>query len=360
MARPDLQSLLRIVLPLSAPSLLTGAGIVFLLSILDYSVPSLLEVHVYAMEIFAEFSASNSPERAFVMAMPLLLLAVCAIAAILKPLRALTLRAVLHRPTWSNPPRWPHCVTVLQWAVGLLLVAQALSPFIVTISLGGAARHLASTVAQAWGEAVYSLWTSGLGALLSLPLALLAARSLLHAGPLSGLRWLLVIAPLAIPASLVGIGLIILSNRPGLNTSAVTAMMPALVGTTRFTPLATLVLLAQLRRTDALLFDAAKVFQSGWFRRQFQVSMPLLAPGFLVGAGVIFALSMGELGATLMVIPPGHATLTLRIYNYLHYGASDTVAGLCLALAAGVLIAGAVAAGAAALWSRLLSAPEAR
>lgn len=357
-ARSDFQSLFRIVLPLSAPSLLTGGGIVFLLSLLDYSVPSLLQVHVYAMEVFAEFSASNSPERAFLLAVPLLLLAVSVIAAVLEPLRALTLRAVLHRPVWANPPRWPGWVAVLQGAVGMLLVVQALSPLIVVISLSGALRELASTMAQARGEVGYSLWTSGLAALLSLPLALLAARSLLHLGRFSKVRWLLVIAPLAIPASLVGIGLIILSNRPSLHTSTVTHMMPALAGMARFTPLAALILLAQMRRTDALLFDAALVFQRAWWRRQFQVAVPLLAPGFLAGAGLVFALSMGELGATLMVVPPGQATLTMRIYNYLHYGASDTVAGLCLILAAGVLVAGAVAAVAAALWSRLFAAPE--
>jgi iron(III) transport system permease protein len=67
---------------------------------------------------------------------------------------------------------------------------------------------------------------------------------------------------------------------------------------------------------------------------------------------------MGELGATLMVIPPGKATLTMRIYNYLHYGASDTVAGLCLVLALGVLLAGVLAGLVILMWSRLFAAPE--
>jgi iron(III) transport system permease protein len=55
---------------------------------------------------------------------------------------------------------------------------------------------------------------------------------------------------------------------------------------------------------------------------------------------VVFVLAAGELGATLIVAPPGHATLTIKIYNYLHYGASEAVATLCLAMAAVALLAG--------------------
>jgi iron(III) transport system permease protein len=56
----------------------------------------------------------------------------------------------------------------------------------------------------------------------------------------------------------------------------------------------------------------------------------------------VFAVSTGELGATLIVAPPGYSTLTMRIYSYLHYGASESVAGLCfimilMALALGFL-----------------------
>ncbi len=359
-ARSDVQNLLRIALPLSAPSLLTGAGIVFLLSLLDYSVPSLFQVHVYAMEVFAEFSATNGPERTFLLAMPLLLLAVGVLAAVLGPLRTLTLRAVLHRDVWTNPPQWPTWIVWLQWMAGILVVVQALAPFVVLISQSGVLREVAATMAEARSEVTYSLWTSGLAALLSLPLALVAARALLRADRFSHVRWMLVVSPLAVPAPLVGIGLIIVSNRPSLEASGVAQIMPAVASMARFTALAALILLAQMRRTDMLLLDAALVFQPAWWRRQFRVRLPLLAGGLLAGAGLVFALSMGELGATLMVVPPGQATLTMRIYNYLHYGASDMVAALCLILATGVLLAGTGAAGAAALWSRLFAGPEVR
>jgi len=63
-----------------------------------------------------------------------------------------------------------------------------------------------------------------------------------------------------------------------------------------------------------------------------EIELPLLLPGIGAGAAVVFLLGLGELGATLLVVPPGSGTLALRIYNYLHYGASDSVAALALCL----------------------------
>ena len=70
----------------------------------------------------------------------------------------------------------------------------------------------------------------------------------------------------------------------------------------------------------------------------------MLMPGILAAAGIAFALTTGELGATLLVAPPGKATLTMRIYNFLHYGASDAVAGLCLMMTAITLATGVIVA----------------
>ena len=360
LSRPDFQSLIRIALPLSAPAALTGGGIIFLFSILDYGVPSLFQMNVYALEIFAEYSATNSPERAFLMAVPLLLFAVGVIIALLEPLRRLTSRQVLHRPVWSTPPHWPVWAASLGWAFGLLLIVQALLPVGTLVFMGGTPKQFIPNIIQAQAETGYSLKLAALAGLLSLPIALGVARTLLRSGSGSKILWFLVLVPVAMPASLVGVSMIFLFSHPTLQRDPLLALMPVLVNMARFMPLAVLILLAQLRRTNSLLFDAAQVFQPSAWRRSFQVGAPLLAPGLLAAAGIVFALSLGELGATLMVIPPGRSTLTMRIYNYLHYGASDAVMGMSLVLVVSVLLAGGVIAAVASLWSRIFSQPKAR
>jgi iron(III) transport system permease protein len=74
----------------------------------------------------------------------------------------------------------------------------------------------------------------------------------------------------------------------------------------------------------------------------------MLSKGLTASGCLVFILSAGELGATLIVTPPGRGTITMKIYNYLHYGASDTVASLCL-----IMLVVSVLAGLAAFYALL-------
>lgn len=75
-----------------------------------------------------------------------------------------------------------------------------------------------------------------------------------------------------------------------------------------------------------------------------RVTLPLLTPALIAGAGLSFALSMGELGATIMVYPANFATQPVTIFqitdksaDFLSGGAYTTVL-----LAATVLVLGAM------------------
>lgn len=43
-----------------------------------------------------------------------------------------------------------------------------------------------------------------------------------------------------------------------------------------------------------------------------------------------FMFSFGELSGAMMVVPPGRSTLSVSIYNYLHYGSTELVSALCV------------------------------
>jgi len=58
--------------------------------------------------------------------------------------------------------------------------------------------------------------------------------------------------------------------------------------------------------------------------------LPALAVAWLIG----LALALGELTASILVVPPGVQTLSIHIFNLVHYGAEVEVAGICLALTA--------------------------
>ena len=69
--------------------------------------------------------------------------------------------------------------------------------------------------------------------------------------------------------------------------------------------------------------------------------IPALGVAWLIG----LALALGDLTASILVVPPGVETLSIHVFNLVHYGVEDQVAGICLALAAAL---GGLAA--AAMW----------
>jgi iron(III) transport system permease protein len=351
--RSDIFSLLKVVLPLAAPALMAGGGVLFLLSLIDYSVPSLFNLNVYSLEIFAEYSASNEPVRALILSLPLLIIAVAVVLVSLSALKNASLSSAWRIPTWKVAPKWPAWLVWLQWLAIAVLVVQIAVPLISLTAAVGTWHDLVSTVASAHREIAFTFWIDILVAVLCIPIALATARELVSSKKWERLLWILVIAPLAIPPPLIGIGLIAIWNRPLFFEVYGSSLMPVLAGLARFTPLAVIVLVAQLRRINPLLIDAARILQPSHWQMWRRIWLPMLSPGLLAAAGIVFALTTSELGATLLVAPPGQATLTMRIYNFLHYGASGTVAGLCLMMAITILVAGAIAALALVRWSNL-------
>jgi iron(III) transport system permease protein len=348
--KPDGEVWRRIILPLAAPALAAVGGLLFALSLGDYSVPSLFGMSVYALDIFAEFSASGEPARAAALATPLLLLTGGVTLALQGRLRQA-----------AQAPAQRSCVLALRsplWLRVMQALAVALLLLQATVLLGAlflatqSAARFVSVLASARREIVYTAWLATLAAALALPLALVSASGLARGGRSGLLWWLLVVLPLAVPPPLVGIGLIAFYNRPiGPDLYALGAL-PVLANLARFAPIAALVVLAQTRRLDPQLLEAARLLQRRPWQAPLEVHLPLLAPGLLAAAALVFSFTAGELGATLIVAPPGSPTLTMRIYNYLHYGASADVAGLCLALALCALFGGGVAAAILSTWNR--------
>ncbi len=333
--RTPAEVLTKVILPLAAPTWLAGVSLIFVLSLADYTVPSLFSTATYALGIFAEFSAGAHPATALVLAAPLLAVSSLLLAAVHAPLRHAALR---RRDT---PVRLPGNLP-LTWRL-IEAVCATLGLLSVTVALFGLVRGIASpsallqTAAASSREGLTSFAVAALAALAALAPSLAVARVLARAGRGATALWLLTLLPLSVPAPLTGIGLVALWNHSATGDVYGSAAMPVFAALARFLPVSALLLAAFVLRLDPLLEDAGRLFRRSRRSGLFRVTLPLLRPGLLAAAGAVFALTLGELGATLVVTPPGMATLSLRIYNYLHYGASDAVASLCLLTAAATL-----------------------
>ena len=347
--RPDGTSLVRVGLPLAGPSLAAGAGLLVVFSLADYSVPSLFHVNVYAVEIFAEYSASNDAAAAFLLAWPILVIAMAVVLASQSLVREAAMRRPRREQAWAVPPRLPAWLRWCQRAGLFLLALQILVPLVTLVSLTTTWHNFVAAAISARQEIAFTAWVGVLAAAVSVPLGLAVAPALGSATRSPRWWWALAMMPLAVPAPLVGIGLVTIWNHSAMPPVYGTWLMPVLAAIARFAPLAAIALLAQVRRLDPALVDAARIIEGSRARVWRRIVFPLVAPGLAVAAVIVLALTAGELGATLIVAPPGSATLTLRIYNFLHYGATETVGGLCLVMTA--LVAGTGALGALAVFT---------
>jgi iron(III) transport system permease protein len=339
----DKRILYKILVPLASPAILTACGLIFILSFLDYSVPSLFQYNVYAMEIFADFSAHFDPVRALLLSLPLILISTVVLGLFLSKLRSLALKNRAGGPNirlrLNLPPALASFETICIGVFGLQMLIPTLSHlnlvrspdgFLQALMLGQ--REMITSILVALGAGIVSIFVSW-------HLATILAQK---DRSLSG-WWLFTLIPLAVPPPLVGIGMEIIWNRPNFQSIYTSNLILLLAVVARFLPFAVIMMAAQKRRIDPGLIEAASIYRLTGVQGFTRVLLPLHMPGILLAAGVVFILSLGELGATLLVVPPGKSTLALRIYNFLHYGASGTVAGLSLGLMLSMIIGGSLA-----------------
>lgn len=191
--------------------------------------------------------------------------------------------------------------------------------------------HYGDVLHGSAGDAVKaSLVTGFLASALALVSGTWAALSLrLQGHALRRLLGLLFFIPSAVPSVSVGLGLLVaFSNPPLLLNGTVAMVMVAhfvLISAFTFGNVS-----AGLARLSPDFEQVASSLGARPGYRLWHVTLPLLAPYLVAAFGLSFALSMGELGATVMVYPPGWVTLPVSIFSLTDRG--DVFAGAALTM----------------------------
>jgi iron(III) transport system permease protein len=326
-----------ITLPLVAPSVIGAALIIFVLAVSEFGVPGLLGVRVYTTEVFTAFAGLYDFGRAIALAVPLLVLclAVAAVAAALLGDRLVTTRRSLAvSPVVLHAWRWPALVGLV------LVIAMALAlPMLVLIRQALGARSFATAIGSI-DAIVNSLLLAAVGATLIVPIAVCLGYAQARAS--RGVRratQLLVVVLFAVPSTIIGVGLIGLWNRPGpLGVLYGTDAMLLLAYLARFVPVATLILAAATQTVSVSQEEASAASGVGWLRAVRGIVLPQLRVGVGAAWVVAFVLAFGELGASILVAPPGEATLPILIYTIIANTPSSNVAMLALLQSAVIFV----------------------
>jgi len=317
---------LKIYLPFLYPALCIGGLLVFLLSINDYGIPSVFGINVFVLELYSRFSAGNSIYSVFLAGFPLFLL--CATIMALFGFYISRSNFSFSTMKCINPFKKEKFIKTPAVFGLVILVFFAIVPlFNLTyeaVRVKGAIAVLANSV----NEISYSAFISILAAVFSFIPALLFTYSFYKSK--ARILFLGVAAlPFIISSPIAGLSLIKMWNTPLLSFVYRSPIMPAIALISRFAFVEAVILTVAISRLDKALIENMALHYPGLFRF-FKCMAQLIWKECLAGILIVFALSMGEFGVTLLVTPPGYQTLTIKIYNYLHYGASEIVAVLCL------------------------------
>jgi iron(III) transport system permease protein len=175
----------------------------------------------------------------------------------------------------------------------------------------------------------------------SVPLAWFAKRGGLPAAP----AVLIGAASLAIPAPLLGIGLIHLFNDSSLPLAWLydTIAAPIIGQAIRALPLAIFISWLAFRSIPRDQFEAAALDGAGACARFFRVALPQRRPALAAAWLTAFLVAFNELPTTLLLQPPGTMTLPVQIYQLMHGTGEDLLAGIVLFLLVAYTITGAIA-----------------
>jgi 2-aminoethylphosphonate transport system permease protein len=243
---------------------------------------------------------------------------------------------------WTRPGR------VVTWITfALVFAVLVLAPFVVVAAAAFSgswngvfpsdptASHLTEALSgDELASLSVSLQTAFLGGLLAVALGTWAALASRAAPkPLARFADALHHLPIAVPSVVVGLSLLVAFSR-----------QPVLLnGTEWIVVIAHLVLMvafsygtaaAALQRTDEAFADVAASLGASAARVLWTIRLPMLRPAIVSAASLSIALSMGEVGATIMVYPASWRTLPVSIFALTDRGQTFTAAAESLVLLA--------------------------
>jgi thiamine transport system permease protein len=320
----------RAVLPAVAPAVGAASVVVFLYCLTSFGVLLVLgggRVSTVEVEIWVRATRQFDVSGAAVLSV-LQLLAVVGALAVYGRVAASARGA---RGSGTDPSRRPRGA-----GERLLVASTALSVLVVAVLPVGALFVRSFQLGTVWSadnwlqlgsvvagtalsvpplQAVwYSLVSSSLAAGVAVLLGVAAARGVAHRS--GGASDRLLLLPLGVSATTVGLGMLLAVGRPPVDLRASWWVVP-LVQAVVALPLVVRVVAPAIRSVPPSLLDAAAVMGRSARARWWEVELPAVRPAVASGAGLALVACLGEFGATAFVVRSDRPTVPVLVARLL-------------------------------------------
>lgn len=329
----------RVTIPQAGWGIIVVGMVIVLLVGTDFTVADVFGVRTFAEECYSQYQLDHRRAGPLLTGLPVL-----AVLGILLVTVQMRYRLLGEHPPWSTAAV-PRPYPLGRWRWKLAAVCGLLAAIGAGVPLACLLRHLrpnAELLRAAWilgGELWRTMELSAAGALAVVAVAAGLAWALVRGG---WTRWPVAAATvvlLATPAPVVGITLITLAN----NTAVPEWVRdhPGIVVAgyfVRFLPIGVLLLVPAAQRVSRELEWAARVDGADWLGVHAHVRWPAVARDALLAGLVVAVLCFGEVGATVLLVPPGRETAAVRAFTLLHFGVYSDLALLALLSTACILL----------------------
>ena len=311
----------RVTLPLLAPAIGTGALLAALYAISDFGAVSILRFDSFARAIHVQYRSSFDRSGAAALA---LLLVAAAFALVWAEARVRRRRAALQVPHGARRVARIVCLGRWRWAavafcatvvgMALLLPAATITYWLARgLGQGEPLRLLADPIRD---SLVAGAAAAAVAIILALPVAFLVVR---YPGRLASIAERALYGAYAVPGIALALALVFFSLNvvPFLyQTLALLVLAYAL----RFLPQATGTTRGALMLIGPRVPEAARSLGRSPFQVLRSITLPLLRPGLLAGAALVFLSTIKELPLTLLVAPTGFGTLATQVWGAANEG----------------------------------------
>ncbi|MFC4359364.1 ABC transporter permease [Halobium salinum] len=306
----------RVTVPQIRPAAAAGALLVALYTLSDFGTPAIMRFDAMTREVYLAF---NSFDRDLAGLLSLQLVGVTLFILALES----WVRGGDPLHSGRQGGRTDDVVRLGKWKLPAMLATAAVPALALVVPLAvllgwwaAGTTDTGASLALTPSHVFNSVGVAGAAALVAalagLPVAYLSAR---YRSKLAGVFDRATYVGYAVPGVALGLALVYLGTEvSGVLPIYQTVWLLVFAYLVRFLPQAVGSMRASFLRVNPALPEAARTLgrtSVGAFR---SVTMPLIAPGVVGGAALVFLTTMKELPATLMLAPPGFETLVLRVW----------------------------------------------
>jgi iron(III) transport system permease protein len=305
----------RVTLPQLRPAIGAGGLLVALYVLRDFGAVAILRYDTFTRVIFQQYRSFDRAQAAF---FALLLIGM---TLVLVALEAQTRGRARYDQGSARSARTPQLIPLGRWRwpafafcasiviIGLVLPTVILLYWLVRGLLAG--ETLGVLGPAAWSAILASAAGAVATVIAAFPIAILAVR---HPSRLSALLERITYAAFALPGIAVALALVFFGITFARSLYQTFAML-ILAYLILFLPQAFGALRAALLQVHPSLEESARSLGRRPFQVFVTITAPLMRPGIIAGASLVFLTAMKELPATLLLAPIGVRTLATEVWT---------------------------------------------